>query len=235
MNETILLIEDEPDLLRTVVYNLEKEGFTTRSAGTGAGGLELALQGPLPDLVRLDLMLPDMSGVEVCRRLRSDPRTATVPVVMVTARGEEVDRVVGFEVGADDYVVKPFSIRELLLRVRAVLRRSVTDSTSSDDRILCFGRLRIDSAAHRVWVDEDEIVLTALEFRLLLTFIDRKDRVQSREQLLDDVWGVHAGITTRTVDVHIKRLRTKLGKAGHYVGTVRGVGYRFSLPTEPAV
>ena len=185
------------------------------------------------DLAVIDLGLPGISGLDLIRQLRS--RGKTFPILILTARGNWQDKVEGLAAGADDYVVKPFSIRELLLRVRAVLRRSVTDSTSSDDRILCFGRLRIDSAAHRVWVDEDEIVLTALEFRLLLTFIDRKDRVQSREQLLDDVWGVHAGITTRTVDVHIKRLRTKLGKAGHYVGTVRGVGYRFSLPTEPAV
>ena len=225
MNATILIIEDEPDLIRTVAYNLQKEGFSTRTAETGSAGLDLAFQEPIPDLVLLDLMLPDTTGTEVCRTLRADPRTAKVPVIMVTARGEEVDRVVGFEVGADDYVVKPFSVRELLLRVRAVLRRSAGDDEKSAQ--IRFGDLTIDEAGHLVWVGEIEVVLTALEFRLLTTFLARKGRAQSREQLLDDVWGIHAGITTRTVDVHIKRLRTKLDTAGEYIETVRGVGYRF--------
>ena len=234
MSARILVVDDIETNRRLLEARLMAEYFDVLMAQDGPSCLDIA-RDEKPDVILLDIMMPGMDGFETCSQLKESPEVSHIPVVMVTARGEEVDRVVGFEVGADDYVVKPFSIRELLLRVRAVLRRSVTDSTSSDDRILCFGRLRIDSAAHRVWVEEDEIVLTALEFRLLLTFIDRKDRVQSREQLLDDVWGVHAGITTRTVDVHIKRLRTKLGKAGHYVGTVRGVGYRFSLPTEPAV
>ena len=225
MNATILIIEDEPDLIRTVAYNLQKEGFSTRTAETGSAGLDLAFQEPIPDLGVVDLMLPDTSGTEVCRTLRADPRTAKVPVIMVTARGEEVDRVVGFEVGADDYVVKPFSVRELLLRVRAVLRRSASDDEQSAQ--IRFGDLTIDEAGHRVWVGETEVVLTALEFRLLTTFLARKGRAQSREQLLDDVWGIHAGVTTRTVDVHIKRLRTKLDTAGEYIETVRGVGYRF--------
>jgi len=230
MNATILIVEDEPDLIRTVAYNLHKEGFKTRTAETGALGLELAFQEPIPDLVLLDLMLPDTTGTELCRKLRADSRTAHVPVIMVTARGEEVDRVVGFEVGADDYVVKPFSIRELLLRIRAVLRRNaVGDEKSSQIR---FGELTVDEGAHRVWVGETEVVLTALEFRLLTTFMIRKGRAQSREQLLNDVWGIHAGITTRTVDVHIKRLRTKLETAGEYIETVRGVGYRFRSRAE---
>ena len=233
MTATILIIEDEPDLIRTVSYNLHKEGFTTRTAETGAIGLDLAFQEPIPDLVLLDLMLPDTSGTEVCRKLRADPRTAGVPVIMVTARGEEVDRVVGFEVGADDYVVKPFSVRELLLRIRAVLRRSA--AAEEDSEQLRFGVLTIDEAGHRVWVGENEVVLTALEFRLLTTFLARKGRAQSREQLLDDVWGMHAGITTRTVDVHIKRLRTKLAEAGEYIETVRGIGYRFRSRADGGV
>jgi two-component system phosphate regulon response regulator PhoB len=233
MTATILIIEDEPDLIRTVSYNLLKEGFATRTAETGAIGLDLAFQEPIPDLVLLDLMLPDTSGTEVCRKLRADSRTAGVPVIMVTARGEEVDRVVGFEVGADDYVVKPFSFRELLLRIRAVLRRSAAAEEESEQ--LRFGLLTIDEAGHRVWVGENEVVLTALEFRLLTAFLARKGRAQSREQLLDDVWGMHAGITTRTVDVHIKRLRTKLAEAGEYIETVRGIGYRFRSRVDGGV
>ncbi|MCA9561094.1 MAG: response regulator transcription factor, partial [Myxococcales bacterium] len=180
---------------------------------------------PIPDLVLLDLMLPDMSGTEVCRKLRADERTKDVPVMMVTAKGEEIDRVVGFEVGADDYVVKPFSLRELLLRVRAVLRRARTGEESEDE--ITFGRLRIDTPGHHVWVDEEEVKLTALEFRLLTTFHARRGRVQTREMLLSDVWGYQAEVTTRTVDTHVKRLREKLGEAGQYIETVRGVGYRF--------
>jgi two-component system phosphate regulon response regulator PhoB len=157
-------------------------------------------------------------------------------VIMLTARGEEIDRVVGFELGADDYVVKPFSIRELLLRIQAVLRRGKREEVPENDRSVEFGRLRIDRAAHRVWVDGTEIELTALEFKLLLTLYDRRNRVQTRSALLDDVWGIQADITTRTVDTHVKRLREKLDKARDYVETVRGVGYRFvGSPDEAGV
>jgi two-component system phosphate regulon response regulator PhoB len=170
-------------------------------------------------------MLPDMSGTEVCRRLRAEDASREIPVIMLTAKGEEVDRIVGFEVGADDYVVKPFSVRELLLRVRAVLRRS--HSPKTEDGSLAFGALRLDRDSHRVWVDGQEIALTALEFKLLDTFLSRRGRVQSREALLSDVWGIEADVTTRTVDTHVKRLREKLGPAGRYIETLRGVGYRF--------
>lgn len=233
MSGIILIVEDERDLLMTLEYNLKREGYQTRGATTGREALELAALNPPPDLVLLDLMLPDMGGTEVCRRLKSEERTRNVPVIMVTAKGEEVDRVVGFEVGADDYVAKPFSVRELMLRVRAVLRRAKTDDEPKEvaDEVR-FGVLRMDLPGHRVWVEEAEIRLTALEFRLLQTFHARRGRVQSRERLLTDVWGYHAEVTTRTVDTHVKRLREKLGEAGRYVETVRGVGYRFRTQAD---
>jgi two-component system phosphate regulon response regulator PhoB len=228
MAPLVLVVDDERDLVRTLEYNLEKAGFATRSAETGAEALERAFETPVPDLILLDLMLPDMPGTDVCKRLRADRRTAGIAIVMLTAKDEEIDRVVGFEVGADDYVVKPFSVRELLLRVRAVLRRSQAPTApESAEGIVTFGRLRIDAGAHRVWVDEEEVMLTALELRLVSLLLQRKGRVQSRGQLLDDVWGIQAELTTRTVDTHVKRLRQKLGAAGTYVETVRGVGYRF--------
>jgi len=233
----ILIVDDERDLVSTLAYNLERDGFITSTAETGKAALERAGEGSVPDLIILDLMLPDISGFEVCRRLRQSDRTRAVPVIMLTAKGEEIDRVVGFEVGADDYVTKPFSVRELLLRVKAVLRRAestppslpaIDASTSSEvvAPVVEFGRLRVDAPGHRVWVDGEEVRLTALEFRLLSTFLARKGRVQTREVLLTDVWGIEAEVTTRTVDTHVKRLREKLGEAGNYVETLRGVGYR---------
>jgi two-component system phosphate regulon response regulator PhoB len=232
----VLVIEDEVDLATTVEYNLKAEGFQVRLAHTGRQGLTSATAEPLPDVIVLDLMLPDLSGTEICRRLRDQERTRDIPVVMCTAKGEEIDRVVGFEVGADDYVVKPFSVRELILRIRALLRR--VDSTRRVDgepSMIRFGRLKIDRDAHRAWVDENEIALTALEFRLLHAFMSRRGRVQTREALLSDVWGIEADVTTRTVDTHVKRLREKLGEAGMYIETLRGVGYRFKdAPDEAA-
>jgi two-component system phosphate regulon response regulator PhoB len=227
MSESLLIVDDEADLLDTLQYNLEKEGFTVRTARTGAEGLE-AVRRAHPSLVLLDLMLPDMSGMEVCRRLRTAPDTRHLPIVMVTAKGDEIDRVVGFELGADDYVAKPFSVRELVLRVRAVLRRSrPAPVVAEPGDAVAFGVLRVDPPGHRVWVDSDEVQLTALEFRLLETFLGRKGRVQSREMLLDEVWGSDISVTARTVDTHVKRLRAKLGAAGDYIETLRGVGYRF--------
>jgi two-component system phosphate regulon response regulator PhoB len=171
-------------------------------------------------------MLPDVSGTEICRAIKDDPSTRTTPVVMLTARAEEIDRVVGFEIGADDYVTKPFSVRELVLRIRAVLRRSETRVAEAN--LVDFGTLRIDRDAHRVWVDFEEVELTALEFKLLVTLYDRRNRVQSRGALLDHVWGIDTKISTRTVDAHVKRLREKIGSARDYIETVRGVGYRFA-------
>ena len=232
MAPLILIVDDETDLLATLDYNLQREGYDTRTAKTGNAALEQAVITPRPDLIVLDIMLPDLSGTEVCRRLRTGADTRDIPIVMLTAKGEEIDRVVGFEVGADDYVIKPFSVRELMLRVAAVLRRAKPDPP--EDSSESFGSLRIDRDAHRVWVHSDEVSLTALEFKLLSTFLSRKGRVQSRDTLLSDVWGIDSEVTTRTVDTHVKRLREKLSGAGRYIETLRGVGYRFrDRPDEP--
>lgn len=225
MHGRVLIVEDEVDLAATLEYNLTREGYQVTVAHTGQAALAAAFADPGPDVVVLDLMLPDIPGTEVCRRLREHERTRELPIVMCTAKDTEIDRVVGFEVGADDYVVKPFSVRELALRVRAMLRRS--HRTEAESEILRFGRLKVDREAHRVWIDDAEVTLTALEFRLLYTFLSRKGRVQSREALLSDVWGIDAEVTTRTVDTHVKRLREKLGEVGDYIETLRGVGYRF--------
>jgi two-component system, OmpR family, phosphate regulon response regulator PhoB len=231
---SILVIEDEPDLLHLLDFNLAQAGYSVIAVSSGTEGLAAAGR-ELPQLILLDLMLPDMSGTDVCRALKVEPTTRGIPVVMVTARGEEVDRVVGFELGADDYVVKPFSIRELLLRVQAILRRNKREPEVAQSELVEFGRLRFDRGAHRVWVNAREIELTALEFRLLVTLHDRKNRVQTRAALLDEVWGIQADITTRTVDTHVKRLREKLEGARDYVETVRGVGYRFVATPDEAV
>jgi two-component system phosphate regulon response regulator PhoB len=222
----ILLIEDERDLQKVLTFSFREAGHEVLSALRGDEGLSLG-RTRAPDLVVLDLMLPDMGGLEVCKALKRNPDTEHIPVLMLTAKGEEVDRVVGFELGADDYVTKPFSVRELLLRVDVIVRRakSVPPSTAA---VFRFGSLRVDRDAHRAFVDEHEVPLTALELKLLVTLYDRRDRVQSRTALLSDVWGIEADITTRTVDTHVKRLREKLGGAGEYIETVRGVGYRFA-------
>jgi two-component system phosphate regulon response regulator PhoB len=234
MSSLILIVEDERDLLSTIEYNLQQEGYRTRTAASGNEAMRLANEQPVPDLVVLDLMLPDIPGTEVCRNLRAGDRTRGIPVIMLTAKGEEIDRVVGFEVGADDYVVKPFSVRELALRIRAVLRRAQASETEGD--LVEFGNLRIDPSAHRCWVEGQEVSLTALEFKLLTTLLVRRGRVQTREVLLTDVWGFSADVTTRTVDTHVKRLRQKIGEAGRYIETLRGVGYRLrSEPGEDAV
>lgn len=228
----ILVIEDEQDLLQVLDYNLRQSSHEVLTATRGMAGLGLARE-QRPDLVLLDLMLPDVSGTEVCRALKEDGATRATPVIMLTARGEEIDRVVGFELGADDYVVKPFSVRELVLRIGAILRRS-NGVREAPETVIQFGCLKVDRDAHRLWVEGREVELTALEFRLLLTLYDRRNRVQTRSALLDDVWGIQADITTRTVDTHVKRLREKLEAARDYVETVRGVGYRFVGSPEEA-
>ncbi len=220
----ILVVEDEADLRQVLEFNLSGAGHEVHSVSTGEAALRKARE-RRPDLVLLDLMLPDLSGLEVCRQFKTDEGLRTVPVIMLTARGDEIDRVVGFEIGADDYVAKPFSLRELTLRIGAVLRRKETPPGEADSAV--FGRLRLDRQAHRAWVDGEELDLTALEFKLLSVLYERRDRVQSRTVLLDVVWGISADVTTRTVDTHVKRLREKLGSARDYVETVRGVGYRF--------
>ncbi len=238
----VLIVEDEEDLALLLAFNLKAAGFEPITARTGRQALTALEASPPPELVILDLMLPDLPGTEVCRRMRAEPRTHAIPVLMLTAKAEEIDRVVGFEVGADDYVTKPFSVRELLARVRAVLRRHEADPArgagagagkGADDTPEQFGRLRIDRGAHRAWVDDAEVTLTALELRLLTHLLARRGRVQSREQLLEDVWGYSPELTTRTVDTHVKRLREKLGAAAVYIETVRGVGYRFAETATP--
>jgi two-component system phosphate regulon response regulator PhoB len=221
----VLIVEDEQDLQKVLAYNLKRAGHEVLAALRGRDGLQL-VRDRNPDFVILDLMLPDLPGTEICKTLKRDPKTKGVPILMLTAKGEEVDRVVGFELGADDYVVKPFSVRELLLRIEAILRRAQAEGAAPQS--FEFGVLRVDRDAHRVWVADQEVELTALEFKLLVTLYDRRNRVQDRTKLLDDVWGIEAAITTRTVDTHVKRLREKLGRAGSYIETVRGVGYRFT-------
>jgi two-component system, OmpR family, phosphate regulon response regulator PhoB len=225
---SVLVIEDNSDIVEILRYNLGQAGHQVRVAATGREGLRLAREEP-PDLVLLDLMLPDLPGTSVCKQLKSDAVTRATRVIIVSAKGEEIDRVVGFELGADDYVVKPFSMRELVLRIQAVLGRAKATEPAS---LIVFGALRVDRDAHRVWVDGQEIPLTALELKLLVTLYDLQNRVQSRQQILADVWGIESDIELRTVDTHMKRLREKLGSAGRYLQTVRGVGYRFSAEPE---
>ena len=225
----ILIIEDEPDIRKTIEYNFLKEGFKVSNAGSLADG-RAAFFSKSIDLVVLDLMLPDGSGLDLCREVKSNPASSSTPIVILTAKNEEVDKVVGFELGADDYVTKPFSVRELLLRVKAILKRTPNSDTALTPEIT-IGILRVDFDAHVVHVNNNEIKLTALEFKLLKQFLDKRGRVQSRDQLLQDVWGYSSDITTRTVDTHIKRLREKLQEAGDYIQTIRGVGYKFNSGT----
>jgi two-component system phosphate regulon response regulator PhoB len=225
----ILIVDDERDLLSLLDFNLRQAGFETVLASTGESALR-ELRRKVPDLVLLDLMLPDISGTEVCRQVKADPRTRNVPVVMLTAKGEEVDKVVGLELGADDYVTKPFSVRELVLRLRAVLRRATAPVLEKPPDMI--GPIKVDVEAHRAFVDASEVTLTPLEFRLLTTLMARAGRVQSREQLLTDVWEMSSDLETRTVDTHVKRLREKLGSARDLLETVRGVGYRLIDPAR---
>lgn len=226
---SVLLVDDERDLLSLLDFNLRAAGFETVLATTGEQALA-QLRRRVPDLVVLDLMLPDLPGTEVCRQIKSEPRTKHVPVVMLTAKGEEVDRVVGFEIGADDYVTKPFSVRELVLRLKAVLRRTGGGGRRAERPPEAVGPIRVDVDAHRAFVDGAEVILTPLEFRLLTTLMARLGRVQSREQLLEDVWEMSSELETRTVDTHVKRLREKLGSGRELLETVRGVGYRLVEP-----
>jgi two-component system, OmpR family, phosphate regulon response regulator PhoB len=221
----ILVVEDEQDLASLLVYNLQQAGHQTEVAASGAAAVARAAAFR-PTLILLDLMLPDISGLEVLRMIRSHPDLPKCAVVMVTAKGSETERIAGFELGADDYVVKPFSVRELMLRVEAVLRRLEKEDRSGPT--LSIGPVHLDPARHEVLVSGVAIVLTALEFRLLKALLERPGRIQTREALLQDVWGISVEIETRTVDTHIKRLRQKLGEAGDLIETVRGVGYRLA-------
>ena len=226
MSQKILIIEDEPDIRKTLEYNISREGYEVISASSLSEGRE-KLESASFSLLLLDLMLPDGSGLDLCRELKQDKSLSSMPVIILTAKDDEVDKVVGFELGADDYVTKPFSVRELILRVKAVLKRGERKSDNMEVQRQ-FGELKIDVDSHEVFVNDEPISLTALEFKLLRQLVDRRGRVQSRDQLLSDVWGYSSEVTTRTVDTHIKRLREKLGPMGKYVQTIRGVGYKFS-------
>jgi len=225
MTKDILVVDDEPDIRRLIVMHLERDGFRCRTAGTGLDALREA-KAAAPDLVILDLMLPAIDGLEVCRRLRADGATAGVPIIMLTARADEVDRVVGLEIGADDYVVKPFSPKELVARVRAVLRRA---QPAEPVRVLTAGPLTLDPARHAVTLHGRPLALTPKEFDLLQVLLESAGRVLSRERLLSHVWGYARAdeIESRTVDVHVRRLRAKLGDFGSRIATVKAVGYRF--------
>ena len=227
MNVNILVIEDEPDIRRNLEYNLGREGFNASSVGSLDEAGE-KLKSKKFDLILLDLMLPDGSGLDLCKKIKSNSETEATPIIILTAKDDEVDKVVGFELGADDYVTKPFSVRELILRIKAILKRSDTKTKEVVEVERQFGDLKIDVDSHEVHVDSQLIELTALEFRLLKELVDKRGRVQSRDQLLSEVWGYNAEVTTRTVDTHIKRVREKLGSMGKYVKTIRGVGYKFS-------
>ncbi len=224
----ILIVDDEKDIVDLVAYNLEKEGYEILKAFDGEEALAL-VRTRRPDLVVLDLMLPGIQGLEVCRRLRWDPATAQVPIIMLTAKGDEVDRVLGLEIGADDYVTKPFSVKELTARIRAVLRRLESRPAVGAEETLDVGGLKIDERSYEVFVNGRKVDLSPTEFRLLRFLARNPGRVYSREQILDQVWGDEAFVEPRTVDVHIRRLRAQIERGGSpgYIVTVRGVGYKF--------
>ena len=228
MNEfrkMIFVVEDEPDIRETLSYNLNQEGFKVSEFSDAESCLN-KIKEKKPELIILDLMLPGMSGLDLCKLVKSNNELKNISIIMLTAKSEEIDRIVGFELGADDYVTKPFSVRELILRVKVILKKSFEDLNEST--IIEFGQIKLNLDAYEVEVDDKEIFLTTLEFKLLKHLIKRKGRVQTRDQLLGDVWGYSSEVTTRTVDTHIKRLREKLGNIGSYIQTVRGVGYRLN-------
>ena len=226
MKPKVLVVDDEPDAVELVSFNLKAAGMEVATAGDGNEALKKA-RSIQPNLIILDIMLPEVDGIEICKILRRDPKTSAIPIIMLTAKAAEVDRVLGLELGADDYVTKPFSPRELLLRVKRLLRVTQTPATPAPDRFE-HKELRIDIPRHLVTVKGKPIELTATEFKLLALLAQRRGRVQSREQLLHDVWEYDSMIDTRTVDTHMRRLREKLGPASRYLDTVRGVGYRFA-------
>ena len=231
MSHKVLVIEDEPDIRKTLEYNLLREGFEVSGCGSIKEAKKL-IEDPKFSIILLDLMLPDGSGLDLCKEIKLDTATKDIPIVILTAKDDEVDKVVGFELGADDYVTKPFSVRELILRVKAILKRNSKTLLTPIEVNRNFGSLKMDIESHEVFIDDKEVILTALEFKLLNQLVERRGRVQTRDQLLSDVWGYSADVTTRTVDTHIKRLREKLGTMGKYVQTIRGVGYKFSRTPE---
>jgi two-component system phosphate regulon response regulator PhoB len=220
----ILVVDDEPDTLELIEFNLRGAGYDVITAEDGAAALKKARHS-LPELIILDLMLPELDGLEVCKILRADLSTKDIPILMLTAKAEEIDRILGLELGARDYVTKPFSPRELVLRVRNLLKPK--DADENESQHLQIGDLDIDIPRHVATLNRKPLDLTATEFRLLVLLVQRRGRVQTRDQLLQDVWNYENSIDTRTVDTHIRRLRDKLGKAARHLDTVRGVGYRF--------
>jgi two-component system phosphate regulon response regulator PhoB len=229
----VLVAEDEPDIAALIAYQLTREGFRVETAGSGSEALA-AVGREIPDLVVLDRMLPDLSGDEVLKQLKAEPATANVPVLVLTAMREQEHRIQGLELGADDYLTKPFSPRELVLRAQAILRRVQESGMASGGRVLRAGPIRLDVASHQASLDGKELKLTPTEFRLLQALMERRGRTQSRRQLLEKAWEVDPGaserIHTRTVDMHVRRLRTKLGVAGQWIQTIRGFGYRLEVP-----
>ena len=225
MKQKILVVDDEPDAIELIEFNLKQAGYDVVTAADGAAALKKARTAS-PNLIILDIMLPEIDGFEVCKLLRRDPATAAIPILMLTARAAEIDRVLGLELGGDDYVTKPFSPRELVLRVKKILERAASPATSKRDKFI-IGDLHIDVPRHEVRWKGKVIDLTATEFKLIALLAERTGRVQSRDQLLRDVWQYDTLIDTRTVDTHMRRLREKLGGAAKHLDTVRGVGYRF--------
>jgi two-component system, OmpR family, phosphate regulon response regulator PhoB len=223
-SQRILVIDDEPDVTELVSYQLRAKGFQVEALNDPTQSIA-RIRSYQPDLIILDVMMPYINGVQLCRMLRADPKSSRIPVIFLTAKNEEPDRVLGFEVGADDYICKPFSFRELLLRIQSQLRR-IGDSSPSASSRLEAGRIVVDTERHQVLVAGEVIELTATEFRLLKLLMERKGRVQSREHLLLNVWNYETEIETRTVDTHVRRLREKLGEESRWIETIRGVGYR---------
>ena len=229
MKERILIVEDDKHISKLVKFNLEKANYDCAIAATGEKALEALDDRPV-DLVILDIMLPGMDGFGICRTIKEKEKLKNIPIIMLTAKGEEVDRIVGLELGADDYIVKPFSPRELVLRVKAILKRGKVEEVKKD--ILSAGDIVMDISKHKVTVKEKPIDLTQMEFKLLVTLMERRSRVQTRERLLSDVWDMGTGVDTRTIDTHVKRLREKLGKSGSLIETIRGLGYKFKEEDE---
>lgn len=229
----ILVVEDEPDIAALVAYQLTREGFRVETVANGEDAL-MAVDREAPDLVVLDRMLPGVSGDDVLRRIKEEPATRQVPVLVLTAKREQDERIRGLELGADDYLTKPFSPRELVLRVQAILRRLREPAASPAGRVLRAGPIRMDLGAHQVFMDDEELQLTPTEFRLLQALIERQGRTQSRRQLLEKAWDIEGEISdrlqTRTVDMHVRRLRAKLEERGEWLETIRGFGYRFRVP-----
>jgi two-component system, OmpR family, phosphate regulon response regulator PhoB len=225
--ERVLIVDDDPDIVRLVSYNLTQSGFDAVTASTGRQALQIVQNRP-PDLIILDLMLPDIDGMEVCRSLRAHDVSTRIPIIMLTARSEEIDRVIGFELGADDYVMKPFSPRELVLRVKSILRRTRSDRSE----MLRVGRVQLYPERRQCFAGKEAIALTVKEFDLLYELMRARGNVLTRDTLMDRVWGYHSEATSRTLDTHVRRLREKLGADGNLVETVRGVGYRIGSPVE---